>query len=989
MRNLRNYSRLITYLRVHRNLALLAFVLASATLIANHVLGQTTADGTIHGQVTDTTGAPLPNVNIVAHSTTVGGIFKAVSDPEGNYRLTELPPGTDYTVEAEISGFEKSQRSGLIVRAGLNVTVDVQLKVGSADQTVQVSAEAPLIDLQSAEQATNLSGELLRSIPITGRHDWSDSLQITPGIISASSDAEGGQTYFLRGSENENHATLLDGMDIGSFEQNWPSNTISIANESLGDIQIKTGGNDASSPAAMGMVLNLASPVGSDQYHGSVFYLAGPASFNGNNVPNGNAAASASEQPDFSLGGPIKTQRAWFFVSGRYIHRDDGISQTGEQSSYLKEIYPAFDTFPNESRGFVFLGNSSVQLGTRHRLMGIAQYDSRKQDANYQWYTGNIAINQYGGGAYGLRLLSQWTPRLDTRFLISYNNKGVDSSLGAIGGVGAKPEEDVYLTDTASAGTLVGQGSSLATLNNLDSVEVSPARKPTITGDLDYYLPKGWGTHDLQAGYYLEPHELNKTTTYYANGGGIIQEDAALNNPNDPSQGYTIFDTESVGGTRSLLTGYITANDFAWYVQDRWRPASRLTITAGLRPDWISGYDEILKAPVQHSWNYAPRVGGAYVLTKDERNVVRASWTKITDITNAGYIDATENGSIPSSDTPTTTNVYYNPDGSVLNTIVTPGTSVLNSGRTFDPKRHQGYVREWTVGYRTQLPGEVVVDVSYIDREYRDRPAAYDTNQIYTQTSTGPVWSGLANPTLNNTYYITNNRWNWFVYQGAEITVTKQTKKVQLLGTYTYSPDHIAGTWQPDDPAAIVEPTKFANNGGIGSVRGLVVNDWTGDTRNRMWQRHQLRTGVTWSVPWQLRLSSVFTAQSATPGGPVITTLTALGTPYSGQFGPATLKIDGRTVSNPLATTYRFKYANRGIGQIWCPWLLQWNVLAGRTFHLTDRQTVEADLNLYNLTNNGAGQQFVNGNNAASKTFGELQNVQQPRSAQIGLRYRF
>ena len=73
-----------------------------------------------------------------------------------------------------------------------------------------------------------------------------------------------GQTYFLRGSENENHAALLDGMDIGSFEQNWPSNTISIANESLGDLQIKTGANDASSPAAMGMVINLASPVGSD-----------------------------------------------------------------------------------------------------------------------------------------------------------------------------------------------------------------------------------------------------------------------------------------------------------------------------------------------------------------------------------------------------------------------------------------------------------------------------------------------------------------------------------------------------------------------------------------------------------------------------------------------------------------------------------------------------------------------------------------------------
>ena len=607
MRNLRNYSRVVRF-RVHRSLLLLAIVLESAVFISNPALGQTTADGTIHGQVTDAGGSALPNVNIVAHSTTVGGTFKALSDPEGNYRLTELPPGTDYTVEAEISGFEKFQRSGLIVRAGLNVTVDVQLKIGSADQTVQVSGEVPLIDTQSAEQAINLSGELLRSVPITGRHDWSDSLQITPGIISASSDAEGGQTYFLRGSENENHATLLDGIDIGSFEQNWPSNTISIANESLGDIQIKTGANDASSPAAMGMVINLASPVGADRYHGSFYYLIGPASFNGNNVANGNAAASASEQPDFSVGGPIKRQRAWFFFSGRYIHRDDGISQTAEQTDYLKQIDPAFNPFPNESRGFVFLGNSSMQLGTRHRLMGIAQYDSRKQDANYQWYTQDIAKNQYGGGAYGLRLISAWTPRLSTRFLISYNNKGANSSLGAIGGVGNKPEEDIYLTSAQSAGTIEGQGASLATLNNLSYVTVNPAQKESLTGDVAYYVPKAAGTHELAAGFYLQPHELSKVTTYCANGGGIVQEDAALNNPSDPTKGYTVFHTQSVNGTRSFLSSYIGANDYAWYVQDRWHPISRLSITVGLRPDWILGRDAQFKVTTQHSWNWAPRV---------------------------------------------------------------------------------------------------------------------------------------------------------------------------------------------------------------------------------------------------------------------------------------------------------------------------------------------------------------------------------------------
>ena len=970
--------------RANWKFAFFAVVAGALMLMSNTVFAQTSADGTIHGHVADSSGAALTNVNIVAHSSTVGGTFKAVSDTEGNYRLTELPPGNDYVVEAETSGFEKFVRVGLVVRAGLNVTVDIALNVGSQAQTVEVSGDAPLIDTQSAEQATNLSGELLRNIPITGRHDWSDSLQVTPGIISASSDAEGGQTYFLRGSENENHATLLDGMDIGSFGQNWPSNTISIANESLGDLQIKTGANEASSPAAMGMVINLASPVGSDQYHGSFMYLVGPASLNGNNVSGGNAAASASQQPDFSFGGPIVKQRAWFFASGRYIHRNDGISQTSAQDAYLQQIDPGFQSFPNESRGFVFLGNSSVQLSPKHRLMGIVQYDSRKQDANFQWYTGNIAKDQFGGGAYGLRLISQWTSRLNTRFLVSYNNKGSNSSLGAIGGVGSKPEEDVYLTYAASAGSLTGQGASLATLNNLSFVSVSPAQKPTLTGDITYYIPKAWGTHELAGGFYLEPHELYKSTTYYANNGGIIQEDAALNNPSDPSQGYTIFHTQSVNGTTKNLASYISANDYAWYIQDRWHPIPRLSITAGLRPDWISARDAQFKVTTQHSWNYAPRVGGAFVLTKNQKNVVRASWTKITDITNESYLGTAATSTV------TTTDTYYNPDGSVFGSpITTPGSTSSFLGKTFDPDRHQGYVREWLLGYRTQLPGELVIDASYVHREYRDRPTEVDTNQIYTATSTGTVWSGLVNPALNNTYLITNNKWNWFVYQGIEFTVSKQTRQLQLFSTYTYSPDHLAGTFQPNDPTAIIEPTKFANDAGIGSVRGNVTNDWTGDTRNRMWQRNQSRTGVTWRAPWKIRLSSTITAQSGTPGGPVITTLTALGTPYAGQYGPSTLKIDGRTVSNPLATTYRFKYANRGEGQIWCPWLIQWNTLVGREFRITDRQTVEADLNIYNLTNNGAGQQFVNGNNSASATFGELQNVQPPRSAQISLRYHF
>jgi TonB-dependent Receptor Plug Domain len=229
------------------------------------------------------------------------------------------------------------------VRAGANATADLVLQVGALTQSVEVKGDTNLIDQVSSEQTIDISGPIMRTIPLTGRREWSDVLQVTPGVASASSDAYGGQTYFVRGSENENQATLLDGADIGSFLQNWPSNYISISTESLGDIQIKTGGQDASSPAAMGMVINIASPTGSDQFHGAASLLISPQSWNSNNTPGGVSATSKALQPDFSLGGPIKKGKAWFFASGRYINRDDGISRTATQLAELQTLDPSFE----------------------------------------------------------------------------------------------------------------------------------------------------------------------------------------------------------------------------------------------------------------------------------------------------------------------------------------------------------------------------------------------------------------------------------------------------------------------------------------------------------------------------------------------------------------------------------------------------------------------------------------------------------------------
>jgi outer membrane receptor for Fe3+-dicitrate len=169
-------------------------------------------------------------------------------------------------------------------------------------------------------------------------------------------------------------------------------------------------------------------------------------------------------------------------------------------------------------------------------------------------------------------------------------------------------------------------------------------------------------------------------------------------------------------------------------------------------------------------------------------------------------------------------------------------------------------------------------------------------------------------------------------------------------------------------------------------VRGDTINSLGGDTRNRMWQKHQFRTGVTWGAPRHFRVSNTFTAQSGTPTGPITTNIAA----PDPQFGPATLTINGRLVSNPLATTTRFYYATRGDGQLWTPWLIAWNARVGREFRLNERSSFEVVADVFNITNRGAAQQFVtDGNRINSSNYGGLQNIQTPRSAQFSVRWKF
>jgi len=130
-------------------------------LTAGPVDAQISSEGTVRGVVRDAEGGVLPGVTVTAVSATVPGTHISVSESDGQYRLLNLSPGV-FDVVAELAGFTKFTRQGVEVRAGLNLTLDIVLTLGSVAESLIVSGGSPLLETQKPIKAVNIAGDFLR-----------------------------------------------------------------------------------------------------------------------------------------------------------------------------------------------------------------------------------------------------------------------------------------------------------------------------------------------------------------------------------------------------------------------------------------------------------------------------------------------------------------------------------------------------------------------------------------------------------------------------------------------------------------------------------------------------------------------------------------------------------------------------------------------------------------------------------------------------------
>ena len=122
------------------------------------------AQASITGVVKDTSGAVLPGVSVEATSSALTEkVRSVVTDGTGQYRIVELPPGT-YTVTFSLQGFNVFKRDGVVLSGSLTASIDADMRVGSLEETVTVTGESPIVDVQSARRQQVIDGDVLNTI---------------------------------------------------------------------------------------------------------------------------------------------------------------------------------------------------------------------------------------------------------------------------------------------------------------------------------------------------------------------------------------------------------------------------------------------------------------------------------------------------------------------------------------------------------------------------------------------------------------------------------------------------------------------------------------------------------------------------------------------------------------------------------------------------------------------------------------------------------
>ena len=278
--------------------------------------------GTIVGTVVDQGGAAVTGARVTLVNEGTRFTRSVETGSTGQYVATSVPTG-NYTMTAEMQGFQKLVRSGLQLTAADTLTIDLRLQVGNVQETVEVKETAPLLQAQTAAVSSLVTNQQMVEMPLNGR-TFTALLKLSPGAYTGSSGNLATSQYAIRGDVNisvngssaQNNTYLIDGMVNRNL---WLSTLVMVPTvDAIQEVRMMTSNYTAEYGAAAGAVTIVQTKSGTNQLHGSLYEFLRNNKLDANTFFNNRLGAPkpAFKRNEFggTVGGPIRKDRTFFFA---------------------------------------------------------------------------------------------------------------------------------------------------------------------------------------------------------------------------------------------------------------------------------------------------------------------------------------------------------------------------------------------------------------------------------------------------------------------------------------------------------------------------------------------------------------------------------------------------------------------------------------------------------------------------------------------------
>lgn len=920
-------------------LLVLAFVLAVAA-----GWSQSAQTGSLVGKVRDAQGVALPGVEVSLRSPAIiVSQMSMITNEDGGYRFPSLSPGL-YELTFSLSGFNTLVRKDIKVGVGQTSSIDATLDIKSLEEEVTVVGQAPTVDLKTTTKNVNLETAFLSSIPAV--RDLATFVNMTPGFTSDTS----------HGSSVRDNTYNLDGVNLG--DPTVGTQAVFFGLDLMEEISVQSGGLSAEYGGVRGAMINVVSKSGGNTLSGAAsFYFRNEKlqSKNTKDTPlEGRESGFKYEmEPIITLGGPIIKDKLWFFTNLSFTKDETYVAgfpydKTANTpvNSYMPYPYIKFSFQPDQENKFVLSYNYSD-----------IKYSNRFAD---RFQTEDTTVKQVTPThVFNFQWTRFFSPSLFANLRVGY----VKSDFNMLA------KKDLPYTYEVTTGNVSGSYGN-DDLNKRDRLQ--------INADATRYITRLAGSHELKFG-----GEFMYSWSYWG-----------LHWKTDPrnslTQIYTWGGEPWYGTYYADLDKHENTMNMAAFVNDSWTLNNRLTLNLGLRFEHqrgiippqnqnegdqsLYGYTynrSVTERLTPLKWTtLAPRLGGILDVTGDGKTLIKASFSRYyaANITQwFSYLNP--NDFVIAQD-------YLNSDWSRADFpfyLYVPGS---NTAGYKNHKLKNPYVDELTIGIEREVLADFSIGVRYIKKWDRDLIEDVNANMLDMDALMDRgelIWMNWEAVTVTDPYdgstqtfynqtdfpaarlYTVNPPGADRNYDGAEVTMNKRfTGTWGLAVSYTYQNSRgLIGT-------------DFNDSYGARGYFDNPNNHTNAYGRMDLERRHQFKLQGMVKGPWGIMGSCYYRYLS--------------GQRYTRQITSSDLGIE---LNQGDETIYAEKRGSHGL-----PALNILDIRLEKTFRIS-RVAMSVFVDGFNIFNNNKATDAEYLSSNASRIFGEMTSIQDPRIFRLGAKFEF